>query len=131
MKIIKDKVYSRVHERCKGDLYLPDERNADTLPILLIHGGGWSNLDKSRFHGVAGWLCDHGFVVFNINYRLLGMAPWPACGDDCLSAADFLLHGDIPELAGVKRDAIGVMGASAGGHLALMTGLRFSAVTEV
>ena len=51
-------------------------------------------------------------------------APWPACGDDCLKAADFLLNGDIPELAGVKREKIGVIGGSAGGHLALYTGLK-------
>jgi acetyl esterase/lipase len=78
---------------------------------------------RPSFVGVAEFLRERGFAAFNIEYRLCGSEPWPACGDDCLKAADFLLSsGDgTPAL---RRDRLFVIGASAGGHLALMTGLR-------
>lgn len=104
-----------------GDLYLPEQK---TAPIALcIHGGGWSSMDRASFAGVAEFICSLGWGAFNIDYRLLGTAPWPACGDDCLSAADFLLQGanNNPQL---DCSRLLVVGASAGGHLALMTGLR-------
>lgn len=63
-------------------------------------------------------------AVYNINYRLSSIAPWPACGDDCLEAGRFFLDAEIPEFQGFNRKRIFVMGGSAGGHLALMTGLR-------
>jgi acetyl esterase/lipase len=69
-------------------------------------------------------LSENGFPVLNCNYRLLDDAPWPACGDDCLAAARFLLEQDLPGLPAPGQRRIAVVGASAGGHLALMTGLR-------
>lgn len=126
MKVVKDVVYDPAYAPATvGDLYLPDTVTADTQLVLNIHGGGWSSLDRSRTVGISEFLVENNCIVYNIDYRLTTQSPWPACGDDCLKAADFLLNGDIPELAGVKRDKIGVIGGSAGGHLAMMTGLRF------
>ncbi len=104
--------YNPAHgERGLGDLSNPTGSPA----VLAIHGGGWAAQDKASWRGVAEYLADHGCCVYNINYRLCGMEPWPACGDDCLDAAHFLLE---------KHDRIFLVGGSAGGHLALMTGLR-------
>jgi acetyl esterase/lipase len=105
-----------------GDLLLPDGPGPYPM-ALCIHGGGWSDLDRSSFDGVAEFLCAHGFATFNIEYRLLGTAPWPACGDDCLAAALFLLSGG-DHMPNLKRDKLFIIGGSSGGHLALMTGLR-------
>lgn len=108
-----------------GDLYLPSNLSADTRCALTIHGGGWSGMDKADFTGVAEFLCrELKLAVFNINYRLCGDAPWPACGDDCLAAAEFLFGSCRAELNGPNRQDLLIVGASAGGHLALMTGLR-------
>ena len=110
-------------ERGLGDLYLP--KQPDNAPVALtIHGGGWSAQDKSSFCGVAEFIASLGRAVFNINYRLTSIVPWPACGDDCLAAAKFLLDGKEPEFAGLDRRKLLICGGSAGGHLALMTGLR-------
>ena len=109
------------HPLCAGDVFLPNEA-AKGPPVLLIHGGGWKGLSKESFEFMVPFFLEAGHPVFNINYRLLGGAPWPACGDDCLKAGTFLLGGGV---AGVPvPEKILVCGASAGGHLAMMTGLR-------
>ncbi len=126
MNVINHLSYNKEHGfRGLGDLYLPENPGPATKAALLIHGGGWSALDKSSFAGVALYLCqDLGMAVYNINYRLCGQVPWPACGDDCLEAGKFFLNAAIPEFQGFDRRCILIVGASAGGHLALMTGLR-------
>lgn len=86
-------------------------------PVLLIHGGGWTSLDHSSVHGIALAIQQLGRTVFSTDYRLIGEAPWPACLGDCLAAAGFVLRE-----TGSER--ILVAGASAGGHLALMTACR-------
>ncbi|HUT58752.1 MAG TPA: alpha/beta hydrolase [Phycisphaerae bacterium] len=106
-----------------GDLYLPDE--ADGAPAaLVIHGGGWNAMDKQGLAGVAQFLAETGYGAYAINYRLLDDAPWPACGDDCLTAAGFLLAGGHEAMKPLDRSRLVVIGGSAGGHLAMMTGLR-------
>lgn len=106
-----------------GDLYLPAQPEGAPA-ALVIHGGGWNAMDKSGLAGIAELLCEQGYGAFNVNYRLLDQAPWPACGDDCLRAARYLLDGGHPSMAPLNRSKILIAGASAGGHLALMTGLR-------
>jgi len=111
-------------QRGLGDLYLPD-RPARAPVALCIHGGGWNAMDKYSWSGVAQFMCEQGFAAYNINYRLLDLAPWPACGDDCLAAANFLLDGRHEALKPLDRAAgVVIIGGSAGGHLALMTALR-------
>ena len=128
MKVISNLVYNGSYgEYGLGDLYLPDQVTEKTPAALAIHGGGWSAMDKYSFSGVAEYLCELGFAVYNIHYRLTKDIPWPACGDDCLEAARFFLSADRPEFAGLSRKKLFVVGASAGGHLALMTGLRLPA----
>lgn len=86
------------------------------LPVLLIHGGGWVSLDRTSVRGLADVIAGEGHPVLNIDYRLADESPWPACLDDCLAAARWLLK---------KYPRILVCGASAGGHLALMTAAKF------
>ena len=125
MKLISNIIYNKsCGEYGLGDLYLPDQVLDKTPLALAIHGGGWRAQDQYSFAGVADFLCELGFAVYNINYRLTGVKPWPACGDDCLEAARFFLTADHPEFAGLSRKKLFVIGASAGGHLALMTGMR-------
>ena len=110
-----------------GDLHLP-VLPAGAPVALAIHGGGWNNMDKTSWAGVADLLCEHGYGVFNINYRLLDNAPWPACGDDCLAAAAFLRGAGHEAMVPLDRSrGVVIVGGSAGGHLALWTGLRLPA----
>ena len=107
----------------KGDFYLPDT----SLPpggyasVLLIHGGAWSSMDRSAMAGAAQMLCQAGFVVFNIDYRLAPEHPWPCGINDCRAALEYLTTRGR-ERFNLAPDRIFVAGASSGGHYALITG---------
>ena len=123
--MITHHTYSDASPACKGELWLPEKPvTADTPKIMLIHGGGWWHGTADFMAGVADRFCREGYIVFNIDYRVTTEAPWPACGDDCLAAADFFVRADAEEIRVTAGKPIVVCGVSAGGHLALMTGLR-------
>lgn len=110
-----------------GDLHLP-EKVTDVTPVVLsIHGGGWSAMCRHDVRGIADFLAENGCAVYNIDYRLATpQTPWPACGDDCLAAARFILDGGLGKF-GLRPKRIWTIGGSAGGHLALWTGLNLPA----
>ena len=96
--------------------------------IVVIHGGGWIEGDKSSFasreHGVPGNIVDFaalGFVAATINYRLAAEAPFPAALEDCKNAVRWLrAHAKEYNL---DPGRIGAYGNSAGGHLAMLLGM--------
>lgn len=124
--VVRDIPYATErHPRLLGDLHLPGE--GKRIPaILMIHGGGWLNSDKSSLSTVSQSLARIGFAVFSINYRRLTEAPWPACLEDCQTAFRKLHSGEIFEGLDIVPARFVVAGASAGGHLALMTALSQS-----
>jgi len=123
MTIVENLFYAAEHgSRGAGDLHLPDTREGAPL-ALVTHGGSWNAMDRRRMSGVAELLGRGGYAAYNINYRLAYEAPWPACREDCLRAALYLLEGSNAAFDGLDRSGLLVIGASAGGHLALMTGL--------
>ena len=106
-----------------GNLYLPKKVTSSTPMVLTIHGGGWTSGDRASWRGVAEFFAkDLGYAAFNIEYRLAGeSARWPACGDDCVAAAQYLLSSEFKNRYGFGYDKIWICGGSAGGHLALWT----------
>jgi len=122
MIIHRDIPYLAAHTSTVGDLFLPREGEPGD-PVLLIHGGGWAALDKESFEFMTGFFIAHGHPVFNINYRLLGEAVWPACAEDCVTASRFILEDGLAAHGLGNPARLIVCGASAGGHLAMMTGL--------
>lgn len=111
----------RIEPAPQGDLYVPEKAGRLTPKVLAIHGGGWRAQDRASFRGVAEALAARGAIVYNVDYRLTTEAPWPACGDDCLAAAEWLSVWRTNDFT----ETIFTVGGSAGGHLSLMTGLRF------
>ncbi len=125
-EVIRNIAYAPHGLRGQGDLFLPAGEPTGT-PVLMIHGGGWNALTKESIEPLARAFVRHGRAVFNINYRLLDNAPWPGCLEDCVAAAEFMLAGRLAKQGVEAPEKLIVCGASAGGHLALMTGLKLPA----
>jgi acetyl esterase/lipase len=112
----------------KMDIYLPAGRTTDTTKsIILIHGGAWSEGDKLDFTPHVSQLQQRlpGYAVFNVNYRLAvnGTNLFPAQENDIKAALEFI---DSKKAEYKISDKFVLLGASAGGHLALLQGYKYS-----
>ena len=113
----------------KADLYLPaNPQPGQKFPaVLIIHGGGWAAGDKraKREINIGTTLAKNGFVCMSINYLLVKEdtpAPvWPRNLYDCKTAVRWLRAN--AEKYQIDPARIGVIGGSAGGHLASLVGL--------
>ena len=110
------------------DLLYPTRRLYESNPtVLVFHGGGWISGSKEEF--LTGFsplvtaLRQSGITVAAVEYRYAGSGlTWRDCLDDCEDALRFLIdHADRYD---VDTDRIGVIGYSAGAHLALMTAIE-------
>ena len=114
------------------DIFLPEKRlgqspwwekdgRGNKPTLLYIHGGGWVQGDKeSILFNILPFIA-RDWVVISINYRLAKDAKAPAAVEDCLAALDWVY--DHAEEYMIDTDRIVVAGDSAGGHLALLTGM--------
>lgn len=120
--ILQDVAYLPPDREEKLDLYLPAERSKDVRSpaIVMIHGGGWIGGDKaaSREFNMGTTLAKAGYVCASVNYQLNGPKRWPTNLYDCKNAVRFLRKN--ADKYQINPDQIGVIGGSAGGHLALM-----------
>ncbi|MEP6747995.1 MAG: alpha/beta hydrolase [Bacteroidota bacterium] len=112
----------------KMDIYLPANRSVTSTKVLfLIHGGGWNEGDKADFTAsVAGMqtsLPDYAFI--NINYRLVvnNQNLFPTQENDVKAAVDFIFTKRNEYLI---SDKWAFLGASAGGHLALLQAYKYA-----
>ena len=60
--------------RQKMDVYLPEERTSGTPVVVLLHGGGFVAGNKSDISAPSRQLSEKGYVVLNMNYRLVDTA---------------------------------------------------------
>ncbi len=130
-----------------GVKYLPEGRTdkmwlripagagpSQRLPaVLIIPGGGWGHKFGHKYVGIAEKIAAWGYVVAVIDYH--GVSPaasgvsylrnmtdsFPQCLQDCKTAVRFLRQNAAEY--GIAPDRIGVLGASAGGHLAALVAL--------
>jgi acetyl esterase/lipase len=97
----------------------PKERPRPT--VLYIHGGGWTAGSKDGVTlGTLPFLAE-GMDIVNINYRLAGTALAPAAVEDCRCALRWVYTN--AGKYGFDTNRILLVGESAGGHLALTTGI--------
>ena len=101
-----------------GDLYAPKVAAELRPAIVVVHGGGWRKGRPESVRGFGELLGQAGFVCLLASYRLTMEASWPAQIEDVNCAIRFLRAS--ADSLGVDPDRIGVVGDSAGGHLALM-----------
>ena len=111
----------------KADLYFPKEMPKDGRcpAVVLIHGGGWvgGRRDAEREINIGSTLARNGYAVMSIDYLLSTkqQSVWPTNLWDCKTAVRWLRKN--ADQLGIDSDRIGVMGGSAGGHLAAMVAL--------
>lgn len=96
------------------------ERNANGIGLIICPGGGYGMLAEHEGPGYADYFSSQGFACFVLTYRL-GSDGYkhPAMLEDALTAV-----GSVRAAAqdyGVDPQRLGIMGSSAGGHLAAHT----------
>lgn len=108
------------------DIYRPTNNVHDRSPVLFfIHGGAWvvgfkESINNNRFNGAVNALRDQGYTVISSDYTLAkkGVSPFPACILDIADALAWVNeHADTFQL---DVQNLGLMGESAGAHIAMM-----------
>ncbi len=104
-----------------GDLFLP--KGAKSAPALVaVHGGGWVQGVRTAFQFWGPYLASRGVAMFSISYRLATKGKmFPQAVQDVLAGVQFV-RGKAGEF-GIDPTRIGIMGASAGGHLSALAAL--------
>ncbi len=113
------------------DVFFPPALGRPAGPAVLVvvlHGGFWrQEFDRTHVRPLAAGLVRDGFVVATPEYRRVGGAGgWPATGNDvtaALAATPELIERAAPGRIAFERPLV-LVGHSAGGHLALWSGLR-------
>lgn len=111
----------------KLDLYYPAKGSAERVPVVVFtHGGGWAA--GNRYKAASGSfaivfqdLLNSGFAVAPVTYRLAKKGSdvtMRDCVIDCKDAIRYLAKNS--KTLGIDPTRIGVMGDSAGGHIAQM-----------
>jgi acetyl esterase/lipase len=120
-RVVTNITYLRASNwEAKLDVYTP--QSAGPHPTVLhIHGGGWVGGSRESVVLRALPFLEMGFAVVNVSYRLGQIAEAPAAVEDCLCALRWIIRNAKEYRFDVNR--IIVTGYSAGGHLALTTGM--------
>lgn len=113
-------VYETVNEhKLTLDIY-KNKKSGLRPTLMVIHGGGWIKGEKEDelfFQPYFDW----GFSVVNIEYRLAKVALAPAAVEDSVCALNWLINNASKYNFDTRK--IVLTGFSAGGHLALTTGM--------
>ncbi len=112
------------------DLYLPTTEKYSQRPVLLyFHGGAWivgrkESINNARFNTAINRLRSQGYAIVSPSYTLAEeeSSPFPACIEDAYAASDWIIEN--ADVYNFDLSNVGVMGESAGGHLAMMTGFN-------
>jgi acetyl esterase/lipase len=118
-------VYTRANG-WEGKLDVYAQRAQTPSPtVIFIHGGGWirGSKETSVLQAVLPYIA-MGYSVVNVEYRLANVSLAPAAIEDCRCALRWIVeHAKEYRL---DPNRLVVAGNSAGGHLALTTGLLSS-----
>ena len=104
----------------KLDLYVTRTPDKPLPTLIWIHGGGWTGGVKETSMGIPAYLA-MGMNVVNVEYRLARTALAPAAVEDCRCALRWVIQN--AKQYGIDVNRLVVAGGSAGGHLALTTGM--------
>ena len=106
----------------QGDLYLP--KGAGPFPVLIgVPGGGWRVCVRASFRDWGFYLASCGYGLFVIDYRLATSVrkAFPEAVQDVRAAVRFV-RSSGSQLS-IDPSRVGLLGASAGAHLAALAAL--------
>ncbi len=105
----------------KLDVYKRRDATGPQPTLIWIHGGGWTGGTKeSALMSLMPWF-EMGWNVVNVEYRLARVSLAPAAVEDCLCALRWVAAQ--AKTYDFDTSRLVVSGDSAGGHLALTTGM--------
>jgi acetyl esterase/lipase len=132
----KEYVYKTTNgKQQKMEIYFPkdfDPTKEKVPGVLLFHGGGWSGGDLNQFRYACEYLAKRGLVAATANYYMHSEAEKKALSKDtsrkrvCVTDAASALRWfkqHAPDL-GIDPNRIVIGGASAGGHIALLSTIQ-------
>jgi acetyl esterase/lipase len=106
-------------------LYQPPAGKASGAAIVVCPGGSYSHLSQREGHDVAVWLNSIGVTAVVLKYRLGTKYRHPAMMQDALRAIRYT-RSKASEW-NIDPNRVGIMGFSAGGHLASTAATHFNA----
>ena len=106
--------------------FLPDPAKRNGASLLILPGGGYANLATHEGAGYARWLAAHGVAAYVLKYRL-GTSGYhhPAMLQD--AARGLRMVRSFARRDGLDPARVGIIGSSAGGHLAATLLTHFDA----
>jgi acetyl esterase/lipase len=107
------------------DVYRPPTREAARPAVIVVHGGGWTERSRADWADGAQLMAEAGYVVFNIDYRLMkpdDRNPWPDQFDDAQRAVRWVRANAAAY--GVDPARVGAFGHSSGGQMVALLGTR-------
>lgn len=104
--------------------YVPDKKKTDAA-VVILPGGAYAMRAPHEGEGYAKFLAENGVTAFVCEYRV---APdhFPCPLLDSRRAISFVRHNAAK--FGLDTNKIGIMGSSAGGHLAALTATYYKPV---
>ncbi|HZV83462.1 MAG TPA: alpha/beta hydrolase [Brevundimonas sp.] len=110
------------HPRQTMDIHAPAGTGERLWPMLVFfYGGGWDTGERGLYAWAAQALAARGFVVATPDYRLVPEVHFPTFVED--AAAATAAAAGLAARYGADADRLGVIGHSAGAHLAMMIAL--------
>jgi len=107
--------------KAKLTVHLPDNPNGTA--IVICPGGGYGGLvTKGEGHGIAAWLNQHGIAGIVLEYRLPAGRPYVPLLDAQRALRAVRAHATKWK---VDPKKVGIIGFSAGGHLASTATVHF------
>ena len=105
-----------------GDFYAP-EGSGPHPALIAVHGGGWQQGTRDSYRHWGPYLAAAGYALFSVDYRLAkpNQPSYPQAMHDIRAAVQFV-RGSATDL-GIDPKRIGLIGDSAGAHLAALVAL--------
>ena len=98
--------------------YFPAPWKACRKAIVIYPGGGYSHLAEHEGRGYAEYFAANGYHCFVVKYRLGAQNGYHHPAELSDGARGIRMVRSAAAELGIRPDCIGVMGSSAGGHLA-------------